>query len=361
MTKKPTLTNISSGFASNTQLNNNFQELRNAFDNTLSLDGSTPNAMLADLDLNGNNINNVGDLGITGELTLSGQVVTSLVTVPDWKGEWATGTAYVLNDLVKYNGTTYIVKIAHTSGTFSVDQGAGKLEVFAEKGSSGAGTGDMLTTNNLSDLTDKPQAIVNLGINATAAELNYVDGVTSAVQTQLDTKATLASPALTGTPTAPTATDGTNTTQLATTAFVESAFNTKIGVANSSLVKTALNATGSAPIYGARAWANFDARNLAFTGLSAPIRASGNIASIVDAGVNIWTVNFITPMPNANYVVIGGGTNTSGEQPIVVSTLINGPSGPYTSKTTTSFRIQTSDTDTDSNQDAWDCNIVVFG
>ena len=40
------------------------------------------------------------------------------------------------------------------------------------------------------------------------------------LQTALDGKAPLASPALTGTPTAPTAASGTNTTQLATTAYV---------------------------------------------------------------------------------------------------------------------------------------------
>lgn len=223
MAKKPTLTNITSGFASNTQLNNNFQLIRDAFDNTLSLDGSTPNAMNADLDLNGNSINNVDTLDVLTELTLNGQVVTSVLTVPNWKGEWITARAYVLNDLVRHEGATYIVKVAHTSGTFSTDQAAGKLEVFAEKGSSGAGTGDMLTTNNLSDLTDTAQALVNLGLTATAAEINFVDGVTSNVQTQLNTKATLASPALTGTPTAPTATAGTNTTQVATTAFVTTA------------------------------------------------------------------------------------------------------------------------------------------
>jgi hypothetical protein len=54
----------------------------------------------------------------------------------------------------------------------------------------------------------------------TAAELNFVDGVTSAIQTQLNAKAALASPAFTGTPLAPTAAVGTNTTQVATTAFV---------------------------------------------------------------------------------------------------------------------------------------------
>ena len=58
------------------------------------------------------------------------------------------------------------------------------------------------------------------GVLATTAELNFVDGVTSALQPQLAAKAPLASPALTGTPTAPTAAVDTNTTQLATTAMV---------------------------------------------------------------------------------------------------------------------------------------------
>lgn len=57
-------------------------------------------------------------------------------------------------------------------------------------------------------------------VTPTHTELNYVDGVTSAIQTQIDLKAPLASPALTGTPTAPTATAGDNTTKIATTAFV---------------------------------------------------------------------------------------------------------------------------------------------
>ena len=52
------------------------------------------------------------------------------------------------------------------------------------------------------------------------AELGYLDGVTSSIQTQLNGKAPLASPALTGTPTAPTAASGVSTTQLATTQFV---------------------------------------------------------------------------------------------------------------------------------------------
>ena len=61
------------------------------------------------------------------------------------------------------------------------------------------------------------------GVTATTTELNYVDGVTSNVQTQLDAKAAIAGPTFTGTPAAPTASAGTNTTQIATTAFVTTA------------------------------------------------------------------------------------------------------------------------------------------
>lgn len=68
-------------------------------------------------------------------------------------------------------------------------------------------------------------------LTPTHTQLNFVTGVTSPIQTQLDAeitvrtnadalKAALASPIFTGTPAAPTATPGTNTTQLATTAFV---------------------------------------------------------------------------------------------------------------------------------------------
>jgi hypothetical protein len=61
------------------------------------------------------------------------------------------------------------------------------------------------------------------GVTATTAELNYVDGVTSGIQGQLNDKAPLASPALSGVPTAPTATAGTNNTQIATTAYADAA------------------------------------------------------------------------------------------------------------------------------------------
>ncbi len=63
-------------------------------------------------------------------------------------------------------------------------------------------------------------------------DANYAATVTTA----LAGKAPLASPALTGTPTAPTASGGTNTTQIATTAFVAAAVTAGAGVAATEFV-----------------------------------------------------------------------------------------------------------------------------
>ena len=61
---------------------------------------------------------------------------------------------------------------------------------------------------------------VSNAVTATHTELNYVDGVTSAIQTQIDLKAPIASPTFTGVPQGPTADTGDTGTQLATLDFV---------------------------------------------------------------------------------------------------------------------------------------------
>jgi len=90
-------------------------------------------------------------------------------------------------------------------------------------------------SNNLSDLLNTTTALTNLGFTSTITELNYTDGVTSNIQTQLDAKANAASPAFTGVPTAPTAATGTNTTQVATTAFVQTEVTALVDSAPSTL------------------------------------------------------------------------------------------------------------------------------
>jgi plastocyanin len=58
------------------------------------------------------------------------------------------------------------------------------------------------------------------GVNDLPETIGYLDGATSNIQQQLNAKAPLSSPALTGTPTSTTAAVDTDTTQIATTAYV---------------------------------------------------------------------------------------------------------------------------------------------
>jgi len=69
------------------------------------------------------------------------------------------------------------------------------------------------------DTTNFESGVIVTSIGSTDTKLP----TEKAVKTQLDLKANLASPTFTGTPKAPTATAGTNTTQIATTAFVQTA------------------------------------------------------------------------------------------------------------------------------------------
>jgi hypothetical protein len=75
---KLTITPILSNYQSTTQLNNNFNLIATAIENTLSRDGSTPNAMSADLDLNGYAILNVSSLDVSS-LTNGGTSLIQMV------------------------------------------------------------------------------------------------------------------------------------------------------------------------------------------------------------------------------------------------------------------------------------------
>ena len=81
-----------------------------------------------------------------------------------------------------------------------------------------------------------------------------------------------------------------------------------------SQVKTATNATGSAPIYACRAWVNFNGTTN--TGGNCDIRASGNVSSVTDNGTGNYTLNFSTALVDDDYAVsgMGSGENTNGNR-----------------------------------------------
>ncbi len=76
------------------------------------------------------------------------------------------------------------------------------------------------------------------------------------IATAIATKADLLSPTFTGTPLAPTATAGTNTTQLATTAFVQAAMTALFPV---GAIYTAVVSTNPATLIGFGTWTAFGA------------------------------------------------------------------------------------------------------
>lgn len=83
--------------------------------------------------------------------------------LPTQRGPWATATAYGLGDLVQTGGSTYICVIAHTSAAaFATDLAALRWQIFAQQGAPGAGTGDLLASQNLNDVQSKPTARINL-------------------------------------------------------------------------------------------------------------------------------------------------------------------------------------------------------
>ena len=209
MSKIGTLTDVAVIATSAPTINANWDVIEAAFANTLSLDGSTPNSMEADIDLNSNDLLNANAIDCVS-LTVDGTSVDNIITaaaasaaaaaasastadtkataaatyasdalasanlaatvtaLEPWSGPWLTATTYVVGALAEESGNTYICIVAHTSGTFATDLAALKWELFAARGATGAGSGDLVSTNNLSDVTSAATSRTNLGVLGTA-------------------------------------------------------------------------------------------------------------------------------------------------------------------------------------------------
>jgi hypothetical protein len=104
-----------------------------------------------------------------------------------------------------------------------------------------------------------------------------------------------------------TSSDGTGILALqtngTTAVTIDASQNTTL--AGTLTIGTATQAvpSGTAPLYAARAWVNFNG-----TGTIA-IRASGNVTSLTDNGTGDYTVNLTTAMPDANYSVVGSSAD----------------------------------------------------
>jgi hypothetical protein len=182
MAKKPTISTISSGYASNTQLNNNFSALRTGFDNTLSLDGSTPNAMNADFDMNSNDILNANEIN-TSSLRLNGvlvsasgevDVTSSIMSSDVFTGNGST-TVYTLSfaPFIKDNTQIYIDGVYQNKITYST---SGNTLTFTEAPPLNSAI-EVMTARILTDVG-----------TADAGSVTYTQGASGSVQTTVQAK-----------------------------------------------------------------------------------------------------------------------------------------------------------------------------
>lgn len=230
---KLSLQNISAGYASTAALNANFDAIETALENTLSRDGTTPNHMEADLDLNGHDILNAGSVACT-DLTVNGSSVASAVVAAQtsadaaalsaaaalasetaaglseaaaaasatavenakmiWQGEWNALTTYAKNDAVSYNGSSWIS--LQDSNLNNTPTANAFWDYLAQKGDAGAGTGDVIgpasaTSNSLVRFDGttgrllKDGAVIGADVQAWGAQLDTLSGITAQQATDL--------------------------------------------------------------------------------------------------------------------------------------------------------------------------------
>jgi hypothetical protein len=115
--------------------------------------------------------------------------------------------------------------------------------------------------------------------------------------------------------------------------------------------------TGSAPIFGTRAWVNFNGKGTVGT------NASGNVSSITDNAVGIYTVNFTTSLPDGNYSVSGFSVALDVGNATGASMVTLHPSGTSTFlpsvKTSAAVKIITGNSNTGTPTDSGDISITI--
>jgi hypothetical protein len=194
--------------------------------------------------------------GTSGQLANSGTLLTSLAPLasPTFTGTPSGPTASPGTNTTQL-ATTAFVEAATSGGTpaFSnITTGTNTAATMT------VGTGGSLTfsgtgTVNASEVSGKALTGAGTAIptGPTSTTVGNVVEFSTATGQIADSGllasslATLASPAFTGAPTAPTATAGTNTTQIATTAFVETAVAGGVGSSPFNAITSGTNTTAA--------------------------------------------------------------------------------------------------------------------
>lgn len=183
---------------------------------------------VATLDVNGKVVLTQIPDSVLGQLEYMGTHSFTTLPIATQKGQYwiasVSGNGYITGDWAVWNGTSFD-KVDNTDAVATVAGRTGNVVLTKSDVGLGNVTNEskdaMFTSPTFTGTVTLPSSTSIGTISSTV--LGYIDGVTSPIQTQFGDKAPLASPALTGIPTAPTASIGTNTTQIATTAYADRA------------------------------------------------------------------------------------------------------------------------------------------
>ena len=179
-----------------TNINNNFALIETAIENTLSRDGTTPNTMSANLDLNSYFITNLPAPTAANHAATKAYVdaaVDAGVTDTTLLGI-AAMTAPTTDEMIYATATDTFSTVASTSygrSLLAAADAAGARTLIGV----GTGTGDMVSTNNLSDVSNAATARTNLGVaigsdvQAYDAGLTSIGGLTTAADKMIYTTA----------------------------------------------------------------------------------------------------------------------------------------------------------------------------
>jgi hypothetical protein len=181
-----------------------------------------------------------------------------------WRGAWVTATVYNEYDVFRFDGASYITLETHTSGTFSTDLAAEKVELFADKGLSGSGSGDMLGSANLSEIADDAAARTNIG----AAKSGANTDITSLDAFTANGDITMASASI-------ITAEGATVTAAATTNIWATDGDTKHVSGN-----TTITSFGTAPQAGARVKLIFDGTPILTQSADLNLNAGGDNITI---------------------------------------------------------------------------------
>ena len=202
-----------------------------------------------------------------------------------------TITSAANGDFLRWNGTAWINDAVNLA-TDTVGSYVASLT---------AGTG--ITLSNNSGEEASPTVTVDTTViqarvaNVTDTEIGYLDGVTSAIQTQMDLKAPLASPTFTGTVTVPTP---TNSTDAATKAYADT-------------IAAGINWHNSVETATAAALPNTPTYSNGTSGVGATLTASANARLVMDGanattGDRVLVKNQADATQNGIYVVTAQGS-----------------------------------------------------